>query len=143
MNHSITRVVSLFSVLTFTSVGLAQELDGMDSLDLSELLNLEITTASMSAESILDAPAPMYIVTREDIKNRGYTDFTQIMDDMPGFDISNVGGNTEYFAYQRGFRSVFNNRTLFLINGRTFNTLWFQDAQIGHQIPVEAPSRKR
>jgi iron complex outermembrane receptor protein len=141
MNHSITRVVSLFSVLTFTSVGLAQELDGMDSLDLSELLNLEITTASMSAESILDAPAPMYIVTREDIKNRGYTDFTQIMDDMPGFDISNVGGNTEYFAYQRGFRSVFNNRTLFLINGRTFNTLWFQDAQIGHQIPVEAIER--
>ena len=112
--NRIVRVVSFLCVGLLSTATLAQELDGMDSLDLSELLNLEITTASMSAESILDAPAPMYIVTREDIKNRGYTDFTQIMDDMPGFDISNVGGNTEYFAYQRGFRSVFNNRTLFL-----------------------------
>ena len=141
MNHSITRVVLCLFLFSYASVGFAEEIDGMDSLDLSELLNLEITTASMSAESILDAPAPMYIVTREDIKNRGYVDFTDIMNDMPGFDVSNIGGNTEYFAYQRGFRSVFNNRTLFLINGRTFNTLWYQDAQIGHFIPVEAIER--
>ena len=122
MNH-LMRGFSFVCVVLFSVSVLAQDLEGMDSLDLSELLNLEITTASMSAESILDAPAPMYIVTREDIKNRGYMDFKDIMNDMPGFDVSNIGGNTEYFAYQRGFRSVFNNRTLFLLNGRTFNTL--------------------
>ncbi|MEC9466460.1 MAG: TonB-dependent receptor plug domain-containing protein [Myxococcota bacterium] len=120
---------------------IGEMIESMDSLDLNALMNLEITTASMSSESILDAPASMYVLSRDEIRKRGYMSITDIMKDLPGFDVVHIGGNAELYAYQRGFRSVFMSRTLTLINGRTFNTLWYQDVQLGHYLPVEAIER--
>ena len=52
-----------------------------------------VTSVSKIAESLNEAPANIVIVTREEIKERGYMDLEKVFHDLPGFDISkNVNG---------------------------------------------------
>ena len=46
--------------------------DASDDLDLVKLLNVEVSTATKTAESLDDAPAVITVVTREDIVRWGY-----------------------------------------------------------------------
>ena len=73
-NRSICSLVICFSVLSFSLAASAAEEPTQDfgSMDLSDLLNVEIVTASLSSETLLDAPASMYVLTRVEIERRGY-----------------------------------------------------------------------
>lgn len=46
--------------------------DILTDISLSDLLNITITTASKQAESIQDAPGTIYVVTKRQIRERGY-----------------------------------------------------------------------
>ncbi len=56
-----------------------------DDLDLMRLLNVEVSTATKTAESIDDAPAIMTVVTREDIVRWGYRDLGEVLQHTVGF----------------------------------------------------------
>ncbi|MGE5707322.1 MAG: TonB-dependent receptor plug domain-containing protein, partial [Bacteroidota bacterium] len=89
-----------------------------DTLDLNTLLNPTVTTASKRAQSAKEAPATVYVISEDDIKNRGYIDLMDALDDLPGVFLSKlvlpeVGSNR---AYVRGIPG--NNKIVFLMNGR-------------------------
>lgn len=100
----------------------------------AELVTIE--TASGTAESLLDAPATMMVVTASEIKQRGYTDLPEVLMDLPGFDVTIPNGGTYMIAYQRGYRTPYTSRTLFMINGIVDNTLWAHEAAISRQYPL-------
>ena len=56
-----------------------------DDLDLMRLLNVEVSTATKTAESLDDAPAIMTVVTREDIVRWGYRDLGEVLQHTVGF----------------------------------------------------------
>ncbi len=56
-----------------------------DDLDLMRLLNVEVSTATKTAESLDDAPAIMTVVTREDIMRWGYRDLGEVLQHTVGF----------------------------------------------------------
>lgn len=56
-----------------------------DDLDLMRLLNVEVSTATKTAESLDDAPAIMTVVTREDIVLWGYRDLGEVLQHTVGF----------------------------------------------------------
>jgi len=111
----------------------AHELAGMS---LEELLTVTVVSANRREERLIDAPAPIVVITAEDIRLRGYTDLTEIFMDLPGFDITLYNGSDYLNAYQRGYRTPYTNRTLFLVNGQVDNTLWWQTALINRQYPL-------
>ncbi len=100
----------------------------------AELVTIE--TASGTAESLLDAPATMMVVTASEIKQRGYTDLPEVLMDLPGFDVTIPNGGTYMKAYQRGYRTPYTSRTLFMINGIVDNLLWSHEAAISRQYPL-------
>jgi outer membrane receptor for ferrienterochelin and colicins len=96
-----------------------------------------VTSVSKIAENLNEAPAIIKIVTREEIKERGYMDLEQVFHDLPGFDISKTGGVTYSSIYQRGYRTNNNNdRSLFLIDGIEDNDLWTNAIYISRQYPM-------
>lgn len=96
----------------------------------------KITIASGTQESIENAPASIVIVTADDIKKRGYSNIAEVMSDLPGFDTMVLNGLHYINAYQRGYRTPFTQRTMFMINGVVQNHLWSHAAGLSRQIPL-------
>ncbi len=133
-------LITLFSQLTFAIEKdlTAEELsiNELKMLGLQDLLDVTIETASGIEETLLDAPATMMVVTAEEIKQRGYQDLTEVFQDLPGFDVIIPNGTTYMNAYQRGYRTPYTTRTLFMINGIIDNLLWSHEAAISRQYPL-------
>ncbi|MBI5185767.1 MAG: TonB-dependent receptor [Nitrospinae bacterium] len=110
--------------------------DKLFDLSVEELMEVEIITASGTKENLKEAPATMVVVTAEEIKQRGYTDVTEVLYDLPGFDVMLYNGTFYLTAYQRGYRTPYTNRTLFMINGIEDNVLWTNHAEINRQYPM-------
>lgn len=111
-------------------------IEELKSLDLGSLLDLTVETASGTEETLLDAPASMVVVTKQDIQQRGYTNIVEVLQDLPGFDNMIVNGMVYTSSYQRGYRTPFTTRTLFMINGVVDNTLWAHEAAFSRQYPL-------
>jgi outer membrane receptor for ferrienterochelin and colicins len=56
-----------------------------DDLNLMTLLNVEVSTATKTSESLMDAPAVITVVTREDIRRWGYRDVSEVLSHTVGF----------------------------------------------------------
>jgi outer membrane receptor for ferrienterochelin and colicins len=72
----------------FSSTARAQEPQAehaVDDLDLVRLLNVEVSTATKTAERIEDAPAVITVVTREDIARWGYQSVAEVLSHTVGF----------------------------------------------------------
>ena len=93
-------------------------------------------TASRLVETIRDAPGSMEIVDSRTIKRRGYDSLDDILASLPGFDTIVTNGTMQTVAYQRGYRTPWTQRTLFLVNGKSENNLWNHSAQISRQYPM-------
>jgi len=61
------------------------ESEAVSDLDLVKLLNVEVSTASKTAESVEDAPAVITVVTREDIRRWGYQSVAEVLSHTVGF----------------------------------------------------------
>jgi iron complex outermembrane receptor protein len=59
--------------------------EGVEDLDLVKLLNVEVSTATKTAESIDDAPAVITVVTRADIQRWGYQTVAEVLQHTVGF----------------------------------------------------------
>ena len=92
-------------------------------LTLAELMNVEITSASNSPERLPEAPATVIVISKEEIDRRGYTELSQILDDLPGMDVTRAYGSSYVRMAWRGCRD--NVPFLVLVDGVVFNHLYF------------------
>ena len=100
-----------------------------------------VTSVSKSAESLVEAPATVVVVTAAEIDARGYVDLEAVLHDLPGFDFSKRAGASYANIYQRGYRSIETNRTLILIDGVEDNDLASGTAWISRQFPLSNVER--
>lgn len=111
-------------------------------LSVSDILSTKSTLASGVKETVLDAPASMVVLTAKDIAQRGYTNLHEVVADLPDFDLIPIsGGNSHVNAYQRGYRTVNTQRTLFMVDGIIVNDLWSHIAALGEQFPMSSIER--
>ena len=61
---------------------------GVEDLDLVKLLNVEVSTATKTAESLDEAPAVITVVTRADISRWGYQSVAEVLQHTVGFYLS-------------------------------------------------------
>ncbi len=95
-----------------------------------------VTSVSKKAENIYEAPATIVVITREDIKKRGYNDLVELLKDVPGFDLTLFYGPEYANIYQRGFRQNNTEKTLLLFDGIEENDLWTNWAYLDRQYPL-------
>lgn len=58
---------------------------------LEDLMNVKVTTATRTTESLADAPARMQVITAEQIERRGYRSLLDVLEDLPDFKIDRAG----------------------------------------------------
>jgi len=93
-------------------------------LNLFELMNVEVTSASKKAQKLSDVPSAVYVISNEDIRRSGARNLPEALRLAPGVDVGAIGAN-RYAVTIRGFNGRFANKLLVLIDGRTVYTpLW-------------------
>jgi outer membrane receptor for ferrienterochelin and colicins len=97
---------------------------------------LMVTSVSKRAENLDEVPATMIVLTRTQIRERGYQDLVELLKDVPGFDLTMFYGSEYANIYQRGFRQNNTEKTLLLIDGIEENDLWTNWAYIDRQYPL-------
>ncbi|WP_196139215.1 TonB-dependent siderophore receptor [Aliikangiella sp. G2MR2-5] len=134
-------LASVMATLLPTSVAFAEESEELLDISLEDLLNITVSSASGIEESLSDAPATMVVITAKDIRQRGYDNLSEVMQDLPGFDTVITNGTNYTIAYQRGYRTPFMQRTLFMINGKVDNHLWSHAALLSRQFSMNMIQR--
>src|ERR1700752_3732547 len=138
------RLFFLVTILSFENKIFAQGKDTVAhnskveilvDLSIEELMKVEIVTASKTPEKLFDAPATVIVISSDDIKKRGYKDFTEIFSDLPGMDISRPFGDTYMKNYWRGYRNTIGSPYLLMIDGVEF----YQLGYIAHEPSVAIP----
>ncbi|MFZ1131333.1 MAG: Plug domain-containing protein, partial [Terriglobales bacterium] len=89
------------------------------SMDLEQLMNLKVTTASLFSDKLSEAPGIMSVVTSDELRRFDGLTLNEILQRVPG-----LTGSTQYFVDRslvaaRGDQTKTNGgHILFLINGR-------------------------
>lgn len=107
-------------------------LSDLAELSLEELANVRVTSVSKRPERLADAPASIFVISSEDIRRSGATTLPEAMQLAPNLQVARSDARN-YAITARGFNSVFENKLLVLIDGRTvYSPLFsgvFWDAQ--------------
>jgi outer membrane receptor protein involved in Fe transport len=96
--------------------------------DLLELMNTPVVSATRSEERLSDAPAAVIVLSRQDLESRGYTELSQILDDLPGMEVARSYGANYFKNYWRGYRNDIGDPFLVMVDGVAYNHLWFNTA---------------
>lgn len=94
----------------------------MEKLSLARLFNLQVITSSRTVESRDNAPNVMYVITKEQIEQRGYKNIYELLQTIPGYviTIKNIG---DYMAQVRGIAANDNEKITIMINGHSISNL--------------------
>ncbi|HCT30109.1 MAG TPA: hypothetical protein DIW31_05130 [Bacteroidales bacterium] len=104
-------------------------------LNLEELMNLEVVTATKKSEKISDAPASVKVITDEQIKLFGWRDLKDIFRAIPGIDVSyDVQGEIRTLVTMRGVLG--NQKLLILQDGQMQNPITGERFIFGNNIPL-------
>ena len=137
MNVKIRSINSLFiigfGILVTVSMlvnptllrGKAKEVGDVEEITLDELMNIEVTVASRSKEKAVEAPSSITVFTAEDIRQMGISYLEELLDFVPGFQVTrDVEQGTALRISARGRSSALSESVLFLVNGQRINDLY-------------------
>ncbi|MCP4216487.1 MAG: TonB-dependent receptor [bacterium] len=125
-----------FFILPMTGEEEKDVVDDVVDISLDDLLNIKVTTASKTAQSLSKVSATMVVITSEMIKQRGYHHLEEILHDLPGFDFNKGYGVNYSTIFMRGYRSANSDRFILMYDGILENDIWKQTNWISRQYPV-------
>ncbi len=94
------------------------------SLNLDDLLKIEVSSVSRKSQKMADTAAAAYVITQEDIRRSGATSIPEALRLAPGLDVARIG-SSGWAVSSRGFNWRYANKLLVLMDGRTLYTPMF------------------
>lgn len=133
MNNQLRRIAGGIGILTCfcgqsgfgaESFEKPQSSSSLTDLDLTELMNVPITTVSRKAESAWKTAAAIHVITQEDIHRSGATTIPEALRLAPGLNVAQIDSRN-WAVSSRGFNDFFANKLLVLMDGRSVYTPLF------------------
>jgi len=97
-------------------------------LSLEDLLNVEVTSVSKKAQSLSDAAAAIFVITKDDLRRSGVTNIPDALRMVPGLNIARIDSN-KWADGSRGFSGLYAYKLLVLIDGRSVQSALFSGVQ--------------
>ena len=89
-------------------------------MSLAELMEVEVITPAKSAQKISDAPGTIQVITKEQIRERGYVNLLDLLSAMPGIDVHRNAPSTYTQVVTRGISG--SNSLIIMQNGVRVNS---------------------
>jgi outer membrane receptor for ferrienterochelin and colicins len=117
-----SKLLLMFFFLLVISFGkqlIAQETEDLMEMSLEDLLNMDVTTASKSAEKLSDAPGIISVVTNDELQRFGGTTLRDVLERVPSLIASGANYTNRTTIAPRGDQIKQNSsHVLILVNGR-------------------------
>ena len=117
-----------------TPAGARQDLT---ELSLEQLLDVQVVSASRTAQKASDAPSAVTVLRGEDFRAYGWRTLAEALNSVRGFLTTN--GREYTYVAVRGFATPgdFNSRLLLMIDGIRTNAPIFDQAFVGQEFPLD------
>ncbi len=117
-NQAVISIFCLSFMLKLLSPAMAQEvaIEEIGELSLSDLLNLDVVSATKTPRKIKNAPSIVNVYTSEDIRNMGFRTLTDLLWTVAGVQVVQTA-NRRAKVWFRGAQSSFNNKTAMFVDG--------------------------
>jgi outer membrane receptor protein involved in Fe transport len=126
--HLMLALVQIGSPATASAVNGVQTdqqtSDSLKRLSLSDLGNIEVTTASKEPAEVRRIPAAIYVITQEDIRRSGVTSLREALRLAPGVNVARIDSD-HWSVGVRGLGDQFSKSVLVMIDGRSVYTPLF------------------
>jgi iron complex outermembrane receptor protein len=90
----------------------------LTQFSLEDLMNVQVTSVSKKEQKLAKTGAAIFVITQEDIRRSGATNIPDLLRMVPGVDVARVD-HSNWAISIRGFNSVFSNKVLVLLDGRS------------------------
>jgi len=91
-------------------------------MSIEQLMKIKVVTATKTPVSLRKAPSAVYVITADEIDERGYRTLADALHDIPGFDFQHTYGIFPDLVHQRGLVGN-NQRSLVYIDGIPDNNI--------------------
>jgi iron complex outermembrane receptor protein len=134
-------IKSVLSALTFLAAQTQSPPVDLTTLQIEDLMNVDVTSASKKEQKLSKVPAAIFVITQEDIHRSGATNIPDLLRMVPGLEVAQINPST-WAISARGFNGEYSNKLLVLIDGLTVYTPLFSgvywDAQ---DVPLDSIGR--
>src|ERR1700676_4474956 len=110
--------LALCSGLAIPSAAQTTDPRDLTQASLEDLMNIQVTSVSKKEQKLAKTGAAIFVITQEDIRRSGATSIPDLLRMVPGVDVARVDHSTWAISI-RGFNSVYANKVLVLIDGRS------------------------
>jgi outer membrane receptor for ferrienterochelin and colicins len=120
-----------------------QPVEDLSNLNLEDLMNISVYSASKRTQNSTDAPSSVTVITADEIQKYGYRSLAEILESVRGFYVTY---DRDYsFVGVRGFGRLgdSNNRLLVLIDGHRINDNVFGQPYLGTEFLVNVDMIER
>jgi iron complex outermembrane recepter protein len=93
----------------------------LKALSIEDLMKIEVTSVSKAAQPLSDAPAAVYVITRDDILRSGARTIPDMLRLAPNLHVAQITSSS-YAISARGFNGSAASKLLVLIDGRSVYT---------------------
>lgn len=141
------KILLLFAFLLSTiKINAQVEIDSLMNLSFDELLKISVNTSSKTEQELWETSSNLIIISSETIKSKGYSDLTDLLRNLPYFQIQSEYGHWTKggIVTFRGLRSgdSGNNKVLILLNGNQIMDEGGEGIFLGlNSIPIKAIER--
>ena len=98
--------------------------EDLKQMSLEELMDIQVTSVARHPESILQAPASVQVITRDEIRNSGATSIAEALRLADNLQVAQKNSH-DWGVSARGFNAALANKLLVMIDGRTVYTPLF------------------
>lgn len=113
-----TSPFRLLLPIVLASAVCAQNSTDLTELSVDDLARIQVTSASRKSESLAGAPAAIYVLTAEAIREGGFTTLPEALRSVPGLYVVQTNAHS-WQVSTRGFAGIDNRKMLVLVDGRS------------------------
>lgn len=96
----------------------ADDTAGLLEMNIQELMDVDVTSASKSAKPLSETSAAVTVVSQEDIRRSGANSIPDVLRFVPGLQVAQMTNN-QWSVSARGFGGIYSNKLLVMVDGRS------------------------
>lgn len=121
--QSLALAIALI-VIAVKGYAQTEDVKKLKALSIEQLMNIEVTTVSRGPLQMSHAASAVQVITTDDIRRSGATSIPEALRLAPNLQVAQLNSSA-WIISARGFNTVFANKLLVLIDGRTVYTPLF------------------
>lgn len=120
-NLFITVILAIMHLGTTAQDASFSSANELKKYSINELMNIEVTVVSRTPQKLADAASAVQVITGEAIRNSGAANIAEALRLVTNLQVAQLNASA-WLIGSRGFNSVFANKLLVMIDGRTVYT---------------------